>query len=258
MWARAQPLCRPTCHAGVMRDRDAARAPWASLSLALALAATLALAAALALAAVSAVIQSAWAAPRPPAADLARILIDSDAAATQAHDRTLERSAVFLRDQWGPVALPDEPVKRWVAATTWGSIMAQCLGDAGFPGAVSADGGERLDYSGVRVSGARELFEIDVASYRCQSLYPVRAWFADEIRDIEAPWALEYTRETVIPCLLAAGHQVYPVPESSYFAASWRTDDAYDPYALIGKRGSDRARAQADCPAAELILEAAS
>jgi len=241
-----------------MRDRDAARAPRAVLSLALALTATLAFTATLALAAGLTVMQSALAAPGPLAPDLARTLIDSDAAATQAHERTLERSAGFLRNQWGPVALPDEPVKRWVAATAWGSVMAQCLGDAGFPGAVSADGGERLDYSGVRVSGARELFEIDVASYRCQSLYPVRAWFADEIRDIEAPWALKYTRETVIPCLLAAGHDVYPLPESSNFRSSWRTDDAYDPYALAGDRGSDRARAQADCPAAELVLEAAS
>lgn len=188
---------------------------------------------------------------------LEQTLVARDAAAADAHAQTLERSAVFLRDKWGPVALPDEPIDRWVAASAWGSTMARCLSDDGFPGVEPADDGERLDFSGVRVSEPRELFAIDVAVYRCQSLYPVRAWFDDEVREIEAPWALDYTRTVLVPCLLASGHEVPPLPDDARFRADWRTESAFDAYALVGDGPSERSRAQARCPAAETVLEGA-
>ncbi|MBY0397871.1 MAG: hypothetical protein K2X91_15570, partial [Thermoleophilia bacterium] len=162
-----------------------------------------------------------------------------------------------LREKWGPVALPDEPIDRWVAAASWGPTMVRCLSDEGFPGVQSADAGERLDFSGVRVTEPRELFEIDVAVYQCQSQYPVRAWFEDEVRDIEAPWALDYTRGVLVPCLLASGHEVPPVPDDERFRAGWRTDTAFDAFALVGEGPSDRSRAQARCPAAETVLDGA-
>lgn len=227
-----------------MRDRDAARPGRVALALALAMASMMSLA--------------ACAAPPPrvqPA--LERTLTERDAAAAAAHAQTLERSAVFLREKWGPVALPEEAIERWVAASAWGSTMVRCLSDEGFPGAQPADDGERIDFSGIRVSDPRELFEIDVAVYRCQSLYPVRAWFEDEVRDIEAPWALAYTRSVVVPCLLANGHDVPPVPASEPFRAGWRTESAYDPFALVGEGPGARTRAEALCPAAETVLDGA-
>lgn len=227
-----------------MRDRDAARPGRVALALALAVTAISMLAACSA----------------PPTASLPPLeqtLADRDAAAAAAHAQTLERSAVFLRDKWGPVALPEEAIERWVAASSWGPTMSRCLSDEGFPGAQPADGGERIDFSGVRVSGSRELFEIDVAVYRCQSLYPVRAWFDDEVRDIEAPWALDYTRAVVVPCLLASGHEVPPLPPGEEFRAGWRTEAAYDPFALIGESPGSRTRAEALCPAAETVLDGA-
>ena len=226
-----------------MRERDAARPARATLVLALT---------ALALLALAGCAHSPAAAP-----SLAQTLEARDAAAAEAHAQTLERSAVFLRDKWGPVALPDEPIERWVAASAWGPTMVRCLSDDGFPGVAPADDGERLDFSGVRVSEPRELFAIDVAVYRCQSLYPVRAWFDDEVRDIEAPWALAYTRAVLVPCLLASGHEVPPLPDDARFRSDWRTDTAFDAFALVGDGPSERSRAQARCPAAETVLDGA-
>ncbi len=227
-----------------MRDRDAARPLRAPLALALSVLVAPALA--------------ACAAPAPaPEPSLQQTLVARDAAAAEAHAQTLDRSAVFLRDKWGPVALPDEPIDRWVAAAAWGPTMVRCLSDDGFPGVQSADGGERLDFSGVRATDPRALFEIDVAVYRCQSQYPVRAWFEDEVRDIEAPWALDYTRAVLVPCLLASGHEVPPVPDDDRFRAGWRTDTAFDAFALVGEGPSDRSRAEARCPAAETVLDGA-
>ena len=180
-----------------------------------------------------------------------------DSAAAEAHAVTLERSAVFLRDKWGPVALPDEPIDRWVAASSWGPTMARCLSDAGFAGVASADDGERLDFSALRVTVPRELFAIDIALYRCQSLFPVRAWFDDAVRDIEAPWALTYTRTVLVPCLLANGHEVPPVPDDERYRADWRTETAFDAFALVGDGPSERSRAQVRCPAAETMLDGA-
>jgi len=227
-----------------MRDRDAARPTRVSLVLAL----------------CAAILPALAACAAPAAADtpsLEQTLLERDSAAAEAHATMLERSAVFLRDKWGPVALPDDPIERWVAASSWGTTVARCLSDAGFPGVAAADGGERLDYSGVRITEARELFEIDVASYRCQSLYPVRAWFEDEVRDIEAPWAAAYTRAVLVPCLLANGYEVPPAPDDEAFRVDWRTDAAFDSYALVGDSVSDRSRAQARCPAAETVLDGA-
>lgn len=229
-----------------MRDRDVARPTRVALALALALSS-------LTVAALAACTAPAGGA----APSLQQTLIARDVAAAEAHAHTLARSAVFLREKWGPVALPVEPIDRWVAASSWAPTMARCLGDAGFAGVLSADGGERLDFSGVRVTEPRALFEIDVAVYECQSLYPVRAWFDDEVRDIEAPWALDYTRAVLVPCLLASGHPVPPLPDGERFREGWRTDRTFDPFALVGDRPSDRSRAQARCPAAETVLDGA-
>ncbi len=225
-----------------MRERDAARPLRAVLVLALASVVLPALA--------------ACAAPSTAATpSLQQTLVARDAAAAEAHAQTLARSAVFLREKWGPVALPEEPIDRWVGASAWGPTMVRCLSDDGFPGVQSADGGERLDFSGVRATELRELFEIDVAVYRCQSQYPVRAWFEDEVRDIEAPWALDYTRAVLVPCLLASGHEVPPVPDDEGFRAGWRTESAFDAFALVGEGPSDRSRAEARCPAPETVLD---
>lgn len=228
-----------------MRDRDAARLRRAVLALALV---------ALALPFVAGCTSE----PRVAGPTLEQTIAARDSAAATAHAQTLERSAVFLRDKWGPVALPTEEIDRWVSASSWGPTMARCLSDSGFPGVAAADGGERLDFSGLRVTEARELFQIDVASYRCQSLYPVRAWFDDEVRDIEAPWALQYTRAVLVPCLLASGHEVPPVPADEGFREAWRTESAYDAFVLIGDGPSERVRAQARCPSAEAVLDASS
>lgn len=192
---------------------------------------------------------------RSPA--LAQTLEQRDRASAAAHAATLERGATFLRDKWGPVALPNVDVERWVAAPQWGTLVARCVSDAGFPGVVPADGGERLDFSGVRTRDPRELFEIDVATYTCGAQFPVRSWYESEVRDIEAPWALEFTRSAMVPCLLAHGYLVPSLPDDARFRADWRTDGAFDPYSLVGQGVSDRSRAQSRCPAPETILDAA-
>lgn len=195
-----------------------------------------------------------------PAADgpaLAAVRAEREVAAMGAHEAALERAAVFLRDKWGPVSLPDEPVVRWVTATEWGPAMARCLSDSGFAGVRPADDGERLDYSGVRLASTREFFEIDVASWVCQARYPVLTWFEEDVRAIEAPWAYGYVTSSLVPCLLSHGYEVPATPAEQEFTAAWRTDAAYDPYALIGGGAGDRARAAARCPAPETVLEGA-
>ena len=193
----------------------------------------------------------------PTAAGVAEVRAERDAAAAQAHEAALDRAAVFLRDKWGPVALPDEPIVRWVTVGEWGPAMARCLGESGFPGVRPADDGERLDYSGARVQSTREFFEIDVAGWVCQARYPVLTWFEDDVRAIEAPWAFEYVRASLVPCLLAHGYEVPTAPGPREFADRWRTDAAFDPYALVGEAAGDRARAAARCPAPETVLEGA-
>lgn len=186
---------------------------------------------------------------------LATVRDARDAAAASAHAASLERAAVFLRDKWGPVALPEVTVERWVAADEWGPTMARCLDDAGFTGTRPADDGERLDYSAVQLGSTREFFEIDVAGWICQARYPVRAWFDDEVRAIEAPWALRYVTATLVPCLLASGYPVPALPDPDDFTAAWRTDAAFDAYALIGESAAERARAAARCPSPEIVLD---
>lgn len=204
---------------------------------------------------VAALLLSACAGPALSSDDLDDVRAARDAAAATAHEAALERAAVFLRDKWGPVALPDVPVERWVAAGEWGPTMARCLDDAGFAGTRPADDGERLDYSAVQLGSTREFFEIDVAGWICQARYPVRTWFEDDVRAIEAPWAFRYLTSTLVPCLLAHGYEVPVPPDASAFAAGWRTDAGFDAYALVGEGGGDRARAAARCPSPETVLD---
>lgn len=195
--------------------------------------------------------------PRPSTQQLERTLLERDRIAEAAHDESTARVATFLRDKWGPVPLPESPIERWVAANEWAPTMARCLADAGYPGVLSADDGERLDFSALRVVDPRELFQIDVATYDCQSRYPVRAWFESAVREVEAPWAHDYTLDVVVPCLLAAGYPVPPVPDLRSFGQTWRTEQQFDPYALISRAPETQVRAESTCPAAEDVLDSA-
>lgn len=193
-----------------------------------------------------------------PAPGLESTVLERDRIASEAHENNVERAAVFLRDKWGPVPLPDLQIARWVAADQWAPTIVACLADAGFPGVRPADGGERLDYSGIRTIDPRVLFEIDVASYTCQAQFPVREWFSDEVRAIEAPWALTYTRDVLVPCLLAAGFEVPPVPTRDEFARTWRTEAQFDSYGLIAGSPATLARARSDCPPPDVVLDGAA
>lgn len=191
-----------------------------------------------------------------PVAGLDVVLMERDRAVLELHGETLTRVAGFLRNTWGPVILPDEPIVRLVTASEWGPAVARCIATLGFPGVGTADGGERLDFSGVQVSGPRENFEIDVATYRCYARYPVRTRIDEGVRAVEAPWAFAYTRQTQLPCLHADGHPVAPLPSREEFGERWRTDEAFDAYAAIVDP-ADRVRARARCPAPLDVLLAA-
>lgn len=193
--------------------------------------------------------------PAEPVPGLESTVLERDRIASEAHENNVARAAVFLRDKWGPVPLPDLDIDRWVAANQWAPTIVACLADAGFPGVRSADGGERLDYSGIRSIDPSVLFEIDVASYTCQARFPVREWFAEDVRAVEAPWALSYTRDVMVPCLLAAGFEVPPVPSNDEFARTWRTAAQFDGYGLIAGSPATEARARSDCPPPDVVLD---
>ena len=193
--------------------------------------------------------------PSSTTEQLERTLIERDSVAVAAHEQSTARVATFVRDKWGPVPLPESPIERWVAANEWAPTVARCLADAGYPGVLSADDGERLDFSALRVVDPRELFQIDVATFECQSRYPVRAWFANAVRDVEVPWAHDYTLDVVVPCLLAAGFEVPPVPDQNTFGQTWRTEQQFDPYALISRAPERHVRAESMCPAAHHVLD---
>lgn len=196
-------------------------------------------------------------APTPSSpADLDELLVERDRAVLEVHNATLDRLAGFLRNNWGPVTLPDESVERFVVGREWAGAVAACIGTLGFPGVGTSDGGERLDFSAVDITSPRENYEIDVATYRCYARFPVRTRDDTRIHAVEAPWAHAFTRTTQLPCIAADGHPVPPLPERDVFAAVWRTDAAYDPFALIADPAS-RARAEARCTGPERMLDAA-
>lgn len=197
-------------------------------------------------------------APIETAAGLEAVAAKRDRVAEQAHERSMQRLAEFVRGKWGPVALPEVVVDRWIDSAEWGGAMSECLAAAGFPGARAADEGQRIDYSGVDVDSARELFAVDVATFECQGRFPVRTWFAESVRGVELPWAYEYVTSELPSCLARHGWAVAEAPPSQEFAATWRTDDAFDPYALVGPDPLERASATARCPAPEALLDGAS
>ncbi|GAA1701380.1 hypothetical protein GCM10009792_22070 [Microcella alkalica] len=192
------------------------------------------------------------------AGGLSAVAAKRDRVVEQAHERSMQRLAEFVRAKWGPVSLPDIVVDRWVDSAEWGGVMAECLASAGFPGARAADEGQRIDYSGVNVDSARELFAVDVASFDCQGRYPVRSWFAESVRSVELPWAYAYATSELPACLARHGWAVVVPPSSADFDAAWRTDESYDPYALVGSDPLERASASLRCPPPEVLLDGAS
>ncbi|UYN84560.1 MAG: hypothetical protein KIT89_05110 [Microcella sp.] len=193
---------------------------------------------------------------QPMSDSLDRMLVERERAAAAAHTASTARLASYLRDKWGPVPLPDRGIERWVAASEWAPTVAACLESEGVAGVLVAEGGERLDFSGVRTTEPRLLYALDVATFACQSQYPVLSWFERVTSEVEAPWAREFTQSVVTPCLLAAGYLVAPLPADEQFTATWRTDEQFDPYALVGESIAERARAAATCPSADAVLEA--
>lgn len=188
---------------------------------------------------------------------LAATVRDRDRAAAESFEVDLDRAARYLRDRWGPVTLPETPIERWVGAGEWAQVMSTCLEGEGVVGARPADDGERLDFSGVNAEGPRELFLADVAVLVCQSRYPSRGWYAAEVADIEGPWAWQYSREVLVPCLLASGHRPPSLPSETDFVEQWGAVDAWDPYAALAADPVRERRARAQCPPPEVLLEGA-
>lgn len=186
---------------------------------------------------------------------LSDVAAQRDRVATQAHERSMARLAEFLRSKWGPVALPEVEIERWVDYPAWGGLVAECLSDAGFPGAQAADDGQRIDFSGLEVTTARQLFDIEVATFACQGRYPVRSWFAESVRAIEVPWAYEYVTSALPACLARHGFAAAPAPTADGFATGWRTSKGFDPYALVGADPLERAIAESRCPPPETLLD---
>ncbi|QOD92888.1 hypothetical protein [Chryseoglobus sp. 28M-23] len=188
---------------------------------------------------------------------LAETVRDRDRAAAESFEVDLQRAARYLRDRWGPVALPETSVERWVGASEWAQIMSDCLEDEGVVGARPADDGERVDFSAVNAEGPRELYLADVAVLVCQSRYPSRVWYSAEVADIEAPWAWQYAGEVLVPCLLASGYRPPSLPSESEFVEQWGAVDAWDPFAALAGDPVREQRARAQCPPPEALLEGA-
>lgn len=188
---------------------------------------------------------------------LADLVVERDRVSAELHADDLERAASYLRDRWGPVTLPQESIERWVQNREWGGVMSRCLAEEGLPGAQAADGGERIDFSGVTAVGPRELYLADVAVYSCQARFPVRAWYADQVASLAAPWAWEYSARILVPCLLAAGHRPPALPAESQFLESWGSGEFWNPYADLGVDPLLAQRARSECPPPEVVLESA-
>jgi len=199
----------------------------------------------------------AAAAPSSSGAGLTELNRERDRVALAAHERLTDRLAVFLRDKWGPIALPDIRSHAWVEAEDWALAVSACLDDRGFPGARSARDGDHIDYSGVAIVSTRDQYELDVAAFGCQAEHPVRERFAADLIAVEAPWALDYWGGTLAPCLRANGYRATPLPAVDEFAATWRSETAPDPYRFVGSDPGERAAAEARCPAPETLLDAA-
>lgn len=188
---------------------------------------------------------------------LAELNRERDRVALAAHERLTDRLAVFLRDKWGPIALPDTGSYAWVEAEDWALEVSACLDDRGFPGARPARDGEQIDYGEVAIVSARDQYELDVAAFGCHAEHPVRERFAADLIPVEAPWALDYWSGTLAPCLRANGYRATPLPAVDEFAATWRSETAPDPYRFAGSDPGARAAAEARCPAPETLLDAA-
>ncbi len=198
------------------------------------------------------------AAPSGDAEDsLAATVRDRDRAAAESFEVDLERAARYLRDRWGPVTLPETPIERWVAANEWAQVMSTCLEGEGLVGARPADDGERIDFSDVDAEGPRELFLADVAVLVCQSRYPSRNWYAAEVADIEVPWAWQYSRDVLVPCLLASGLRPPPLPSEADFVEQWGGADGWNPYAPLAGDPVREQRARVQCPPPQVLLERA-
>ncbi|WP_168916048.1 hypothetical protein [Microcella flavibacter] len=192
-----------------------------------------------------------------PDARLAELNAERDAVALAAHEDETARFGIYLRDRWGPISVPETVSYEWVAAEDWAAEVSRCLDDRGFPGARPTPEGDRIDYGRVDVASTRDLYELDVAAFGCQAEHPVREWYAAELLDVETPWALDYWQEVLAPCLRSNGFRAAPAPERAEFAATWRTEDAPDPYRFVGPSPLERSAAKARCPAPETVLDAA-
>jgi hypothetical protein len=188
---------------------------------------------------------------------LAETVRDRDRVAAESFELDLQRAARYLRDRWGPVTLPETSIERWVGASEWAQTMSDCLEDEGVVGARPADDGERVDFSGVTAEGPRELFLADVAVLVCQSRYPSRGWYTAEVADIEGPWAWQYSREVLVPCLLASGYRPPSLPSESEFVDQWGAVDAWNPFVALARDPVLEQRARAQCPPPEALLEGA-
>ena len=111
---------------------------------------------------------------------------------------------------------PDVDLVRYVGAD-YVEVQDECIRAAGFP---RGPGGE---FS----TPPDQTEALHLAIYTCEAQYPIDPKYLEPLTNDQFEKIHEHLTQTAIPCLLALGYQVEPIPSKETYLATVNTPDEY-------------------------------
>ncbi|MFT3860046.1 hypothetical protein [Micropruina sp.] len=134
----------------------------------------------------------------------------------------LDRLAAMRRITDPPTVVPI----RWIYPEEVGTIVVQCLRDAGFAATSSSDGRGFTANAG----SESQVPALNLAWYRCSALYPTDPRASLTVwNQAQREVAYEYLTESLIPCLRGLGAEPAQAPSRAVYLSDpdrWEYPDA--------------------------------
>lgn len=141
--------------------------------------------------------------------------------------------AEALLARLGVADVPDVEPERFINLSEYGTVMAQCMRESGFPATARSDGG--VDFGDVDSSQAQAQSTAFVA---CGFRFPVDPVYDLPLTDRELEALHTHLVEVTKVCLEEYGHVLAPAPSLETFKADYRAGRPWSPFTELLSGGA--------------------
>jgi hypothetical protein len=145
-----------------------------------------------------------------------------------------EQARAELLERFPEAEVPVVAFVRFISPNEYGTTMADCATERGFPAEATADGGVR--YGQIPPQQAED---VAVATYSCAVQYPVDPVYQQPLNQEQLAYLYDYYVNQLAPWLEEQGYSTPNPPSEATFTDRYESGEPWTPYATIDAPSED-------------------